>query len=272
MPHNPRVVDVSPKVGCSAFAIMVGLLALIMVATTSFHIVPPGHRGVKVTLGRVHTGHMPEGLTWKLPIVTTVKDVPVKQLTTKSKAEVFSSDLQSISIDYNVLYRIPEDKVVDLTTQYSGDPYDTLVEPRIQERLKQITATYRAEDLVKKREEVKSKLVASVTEGLGQLINIVDITITNLDLSDQLEAAIEQKVIREQEALAKRFELEKAEKDAEITIVNAKAEAEGVRIKGEAITSAPQVILLEIAKKWDGKSPQSVVVGEGGANVLLPLK
>jgi hypothetical protein len=29
---------------------------------------------------------------------------------------------------------------------------------------------------------------------------------------------------------------------------------------------------LEIAKKWNGVAPQSVVVTQGGANILLPLK
>lgn len=271
MPQSPKVVQVSPRTGCSITALVILALLALVFCLGSFHIVPPGHRGVKITLGKVRKDYMPEGLSWKLPLITEVKDVPVKQLTTHGKADSFSSDLQTINISFNVLYRIPENNVVALTTQYSGDPYETLVEPRIQERMKQITATYRAEDLVKKREEVKEKLLKSVAEALGDAVTIVDITITNIDLSDQLEAAIEQKVIREQEALAKRFELEKAQREAEITIVGAKAEAESVRIKGEAITSSPRVIELEIAKKWDGKAPQSVVTGEGGANILLPL-
>jgi regulator of protease activity HflC (stomatin/prohibitin superfamily) len=98
------------------------------------------------------------------------------------------------------------------------------------------------------------------------------LAITNFDFTDELEKAIEQKTIREQEALAKHFELEKAKKDAEITYVNAEAEARAVKIKGEAIRLAPSVIQLEIVKKWNGVSPQSVVTGRGGADVLLPLK
>lgn len=68
------------------------------------------------------------------------------------------------------------------------------------------------------------------------------------------------------------MKLQKAQRDAEITIVNAKAEAESVRIKGEALTDNPRVVDLEIAKRWNGQSPQSVVISEGGANVLLPLR
>jgi len=271
-PRRDNIIEVDPRKGCSAALVIVLIVLGILTIMLSYHIVQPGYRGVKITLGKASEGYLPEGLSFKMPFIAKVLDMPVKQITQQGKADVFSSDLQNIQIDYNVMYRIPEDMVVKLTTQYEGDPYEKLLEPRIQERIKQVTATYRAEDLVKKREDVKTRTLDSVTSALDGLISVEDLTITNIGLSDQLEAAIEQKVIREQEALAKKFELEKAQRDAEITIVQAKAEAEGVRIKGEAITSAPQVIDLEIARKWDGKAPQSVVTGVGGSNVLLPLR
>jgi hypothetical protein len=91
-------------------------------------------------------------------------------------------------------------------------------------------------------------------------------------LTDELEQAIELKQIKEQEALAKEYELRKAKKDAEITVVNAEAEAKAVKIKGAALKTSPEVIELEIAKKWNGESPATVVVGKGGGNVLLPLR
>lgn len=252
-----------------------GLIPLVIIGivgfSSAYHVVPPGFRGVKVTLGKVDPNYLPEGISFKIPFISNVQDVPVKQLTVEGKTDIFSSDLQNIKVSYNVFYRIPESKVVALTTQYSGEFYMSLVDPRLQERLKQITATYRAEDIAKKREEVKAKTLESIREAVDGLIEIVDVTITDISLGTQLEQAIEQKVIREQEALAKKFELEKAETEAEITIVEAKAEAEAVKIKGEALTSAPQVIDLEIARKWDGRTPQSVAVTKGGANILLPL-
>ncbi|NJK90644.1 MAG: hypothetical protein HC904_01705 [Blastochloris sp.] len=80
------------------------------------------------------------------------------------------------------------------------------------------------------------------------------------------------KQVTEQQALAKEYELQKARKEAEITLVNAQAEAQSVKIKGEALANSPRVVDLEIVKKWDGKAPQTVVTGQGGANVILPLR
>jgi len=245
----------------------------------AWHIVPPGHRGVAVTLGKVQTLVRGEGFTLKFPWLTSIEDIPIKQITVAGKASSFSSDLQTVIVDYNVLYRIPEGRVVELFQQYSGDAYTTLVDPRIQEIIKQNAASYKAEDLVKNREKIKTAVLHQVQEvmkgtkeGESDLVHVVDVVITNIDLTDELEKAIEAKQVMEQSALAKNYELQKETKEAEITIVKAKAEAEAVKIKGEALKSSPEVIQLEIAKKWDGKAPLAVSTMAGGANILLPMK
>lgn len=251
-------------------AVVVGLG--IMFVFGCFHVVPPGHRGVSVTFGKVDPRVRGEGITFKKPFIEHVIDVSVRQRTVEGQAAAYSSDLQTVMVSFKALYRIPEGKVVELFQKFQGDPYLSLVEPRVQEELKQTTSKYRAEELVKSREKIKVDLLGQVKTAMGGMLILEDIPITNFDFTDELEKAIEQKTIREQEALAKNFELEKARKDAEITIVNAEAEAKSVKIKGEAIKFAPDVIELEIAKRWNGVTPQSVVVGKGGANVLLPLK
>lgn len=266
---------INPGVSPAARAIVL-LVVLVVVAfivlQSAFHVVPPGNRGVSITLGKVSPTFLGEGLNFKMPLVTRVQNVEIRQRTTQGTADVFSRDLQNIQVSYNVLYRIPEAKVVELFQQFAGEPYGSLVEPRLQEIIKQSTATYRAEELAMNREKLKHEVVENLRTALEGLVVINDVTITNMQLSQQLEQAIEQKVIREQEALAKKFELDKANKDAEITIVKAKADAESMRIKGEALIASPEVVAYEIATKWDGKAPSSVVVTTGSANILLPLK
>jgi len=248
------------------------LLVAFIFALGCYSVVPPGHRGVSVTLGKVDPDARGEGLAFKKPFIESIIIMPVQQITVAGKATSFSSDLQTVDVSYSVLYRIPEGKVVELFQQFSGNPYSTLVDPRVQEAVKQVTALYKAEEVVKSRTKIKQAVMEAVQKELEGLIDVRDIPITNIDLTEELERAIELKQVTEQQALAKEYELKKAQKEAEITIVNAKAEAEAVKIKGEALASSPRVIDLEIAKKWDGKSPQTVVTGQGGANVLLPLR
>lgn len=250
---------------------VIAVIALVIIAN-SVHIVSPGHRGVTITMGKVSQGYRGEGLAFKIPVMQKIVNIPIKQITQEGQAPSFSKDLQTIMVNFAILYRIPETSVVRLYQQFAGTPYESLINPRMQEVVKQATSQYRAEDIVRKRQEVKVLVLSDMREKLKDIINIVDVTITNIDLTDELERAIELKTIREQEALAKQFELQKAKKEAEITIVAATAEAKGVRIRGQALKMSPDVIELEIIKKWDGKSPQTVVVGRGRANVLLPTK
>lgn len=256
------------KIGVITAGLVIAFFAIRQCMT----VVQPGYRGISVTLGTVNPTFHGEGFTLKLPFLEHIVQYPVKQITVGGQANCFSSDLQTVNVDFKTLYRIPENRVVELFQKYQGDPYTSLVEPRIQEALKEVSARYRAEDLVKNREQFKNNVLSIVKVDLQNLIIVSDLTIHNIRLSEDLEHAIEQKQIKEQEALAKRYELDKARKDAEITLVNAEAEARSVKIKGEALSRSPQVIELEIAKKWNGEVPQTVVVGKGGGNVLLPLR
>lgn len=250
----------------------IGAILLLIFFFSCYHIVPPGNRGISITLGKVDPRVRHEGINFKKPFIEKLIDFPIRQNTVEGQAASYSSDLQTVQVAFKTLYRIPENQVTTIYQQYQGDPYQTLVEPRIQEELKQTTSLYRAEELVKSREKIKTEVLEKVKKAVGDLVFITDMAITNFDFTDELERAIEQKTIREQEALAKSFELDKAKKDAEITVVNAEAEARSVKIKGEALKNAPDVISLEIVKKWNGVSPTSVVTGRGGADILLPVK
>jgi prohibitin 2 len=273
---NGTVIDLGKDFGRKekAFStLIITVVALGFLGLQCYHIVPPGHRGISVTLGKVNPSELPEGITFKWPFVQRILDFPIMQLKADGRSPSFSSDLQNMTFAYTVMYRVPAKQVVNLFQQYKGEPYSTLIEPRVQEAIKQVTAASRAEDLVKNRERVKEDSLSKLRQAVGDVLQIVDLSITNIDLSDQLEQAIEQKVVREQEALAKSFELEKEKKQAEITIVRAEAEAKSVGIKGTALKTSPEVIQFEIAQRWDGKAPLSVSVGNGGGtNILLPIK
>lgn len=264
-PHNVRNTAI-------AIVAVVIIAVLAIGAFSSVHVVDPGTRGVAVTLGKVDPTYRPEGLSFKMPFVEQIHNMPVKQITESGKAASSSSDLQTVGMTYKVLYRLPEGKIVELFRDYQGNPYGTLIEPRVQESLKKVAAKYRAEQMVTNREKIKMEAQEELNESLGDLIDIRELVIEDIQLSDELNKAIELKQIAEQEALKKRYELDKEKVDAEIKLVRAKAAAEAIKIEGEALKVSPQVIQLRIAEQWDGKAPQSVVVGQGGANVLLPLK
>src|SRR6185436_20896002 len=99
-----------------------GLLVFILfvLMSASSYVIEPGTRGIKVTLGKADDVFLPEGFGWKAPMITRIQPINVKQRTAKLKADCFSSDLQQIIVDVRVLYRIPEDSVVQIYKEFAG--------------------------------------------------------------------------------------------------------------------------------------------------------
>ncbi len=250
----------------------IGILALIVFASGGTYIIPPGHRGVLVTLGKVSPIFAPEGLGFKMPMITTVIPVSVRQQTTVLKAESYSADLQQINVELRILYRLPENMIVKMFRDYAGDPFDSLIAPRVSEALKEVAAMQSAEHIVKKREEIKSKTLDTTRTKVGDLIVIEDVVIQNISLSNELETAIEAKMVQEQEAAKAKFTQVKAQIEAETAIIRAKGEAEAIRVRGRAVRESPGLVQLQIVEKWNGVSPLVIGGGGGGgANILLPI-
>lgn len=251
------------------------VLVIVVIAAQSTYVVQPGFRGVEVTLGKVGEHFVPEGFGTKSPFVTQVVRIPVRQLTRALPAECYSSDLQQVNITLRVLYRIPEASVVSIYKAYAGDPFESLIAPRVQEALKEVTALQSAEQIVKRREEIKARSLVAAREKIGKILFVEDIVLENITLSKELEAAIESKMVQEQEAAKARFTQQKAQIEADTAIIRAKGEAEAIRIRAEAIRDNPGLIQLQIVEKWDGKAP--LVIGGSAsdagnaANILLPI-
>jgi len=249
------------------------VFALVVAASTCTYLVEPGTRGIKVTLGKAADQFLPEGFGFKAPFITTIVPVNIRQRTMPVRAECFSSDLQQVTLDLRVLYRVPEQSVVQIYKQYAGDPFDSLIAPRVQEAIKDVTALLTAEQIVKKRDEVKTKALAAARQKIGDILRVEDIVIRNIDLSSELERAIEAKMVAEQQAAQARFTQLQTQVEAETAVISAKGEAEAIRVRGDALALNPAFLRLKIVERWNGKSPLVVPADPNntGAGLLLPL-
>ena len=233
-----------------------------------YYVIDPGWRGVSVTLGRMSENYLAPGPGLKLPFVTEIRRVNVQQKTREMSAECFSSDLQQVVVQLKILYRIPEDSVVSVLRDYAGEPFESLIQPRVQEATKEVTAMKSAADIVKTREQIKVAALDASRAKIGKLLVIEDLVIEDVKLSRELEQAIEAKMVQQQEAEKAVFRMQQAKTDAETQIIKAKADAEAIRIQGEALQATPKLVDLKMVEKWNGVAPQ--VVG-AGTNILLPL-
>lgn len=238
---------------------------IIIVALFPFTVIGAGERGVVFNnASGVEDKILGEGIHFRIPLIQSVKSVSVRVQTDEADAIAGSNDLQTVTIKTVVNWRLNPEKV-NAVYQQIGDEEAVLasiIRPRVAEIVKSEAAKYSAEEMLTRRGDMKSGIDVRLREDLAKY-NIVldDITLNDIDFSEQFNAAIERKATAEQDALAEENKLKQVEFQSQQRISQAKGEAEAIRIQTEALSQNQNLIELEKAKRWDGKLPTTIVGG-----------
>ena len=246
------------------------IIAVIILIANSAVIVPAGHTGVVLTLGRVDENVLQEGLHFKIPFIQDVVKIDNRITKLEVDTEAFSKDLQTVSTTIAINYRVETSMSYSIYKNIGRDYESVLVVPAVNEVLKAITANYTAEESVTNRTLVSNGLIDGLNEKLNEIgLYVTDVNIINFDFSDAYITAIEEKQVAQQQLLKaeteKQTKITNAEADAEALKIQTEAEAEANRILAESITDA----LVEYNKiqKWNGELPMV----SGGATSILDM-
>jgi len=244
--------------------IVILVFAVVVVLARGAIIVPAGSRGVILTWGSV-TGVLGEGLSFITPLVQTVvlMDVTIQKVETSEATA--SADLQEVTTTIAVNYRIVPEAAGDIYKSLRQEYEFRVIKPNIEESIKASTALFEAEELITKRELVKSTFKDILTERVrAYSIEILSVSIVDFQFSTSFQAAIEAKVTAEQKALEAQNVLEQiryeaqqqviqAEAAANATILKATADAEAIRLVRESLTT--EYLNYIAIQQWDGKLP-----------------
>lgn len=256
-----------------SFASLPFLLVVATIAFESITIVPPGHVGVQVTLGKTNLDNvLTEGVTLVNPI-SNIKAVNVQlQRAQLENQSAGTKDMQQVHTDIVVNYRLTPSMVPTIYKEFGLNVSDKVLGPAISEAFKTVTGQYTSEDLILKREEVSGKIL----ERLQAKVTPFDITVSNISLvnfgfSKAYQDAIDQKMIATQSKLKAEQDLQRIEVEAKSRIAQAEGEAKAIQIQAQAIQSngGAQYVQLQWIEKWDGKMPNTVVNGSQGMMLNL---
>ena len=222
------------------------VLAVAIVVLSSYTIVRPGHRGVVVMLGRVEGTALSEGFHLIVPpVVRQVTQVDVRTKKLEVITEAASADLQIIIVTGVLNYHLDPQAVSKLYQEVGMDFESIIIVPAVQEAIKASTAQFRVEDILVKRPVLKGLIQDTLTERLGSNnITVDQFSLANVDFSAEFNSAIESKQVAEQSALQKRFELQSAERDVEITLARAEGEKKAAIIAAEGRAEARKLEAL----------------------------
>ncbi len=272
----------TPKINVNMSAakgVLIGIIILIIigvVVSASVKIVEAGHRGVLLHWNAVELDAPPldEGLHFVVPFQDDVVDIEVRTLKYEKETRSASRDLQTVETTVTVNYHPEKEAVHRLYKNLGLDYENRVIQPAIEETVKQVTANYNAADLITKRPLVKQDIETSIRERLNQFEVVTEvISITDFEFSPLFAQAIESKVEAEQKALRaendlRRIEVEARQREANAiglanaNIAEAKGEAEAIAIINRALAENPNYLEWLKTQAWDGKLP--LVVGEGG--------
>ena len=273
--QNPRT-KVNVNVARGVTIAIIALIVIGVVAFASVKIVDAGHRGVLLHWNAVDLTSPPldEGLHFVVPFQDEVIAIEVRTLKYEKETRSASKDLQTVETTVTVNYHPNKEAVHRLYKNLGLDYENRVIQPAIEETVKQVTANYNAEELITKRPLVKQDIETSIRERLNQFGVVTEvISITDFEFSPLFAQAIEAKVEAEQKALKaendlRRIEVEARQREANAVglananIAEARGEAEAISIINNALAENPNYLEWLKTKEWDGKLP--LVVGEGG--------
>lgn len=252
---------------------VVVIVAVVALLRSSVVIVPAGYRGILLRFGAVR-GVLNEGMNVIVPFVSSSELIEVRTQKEQSSASAASRDMQTVQTTVAINYHLIPSKVGDLYKNVGTEFRTRIIDPAVQESLKQVTAKYTAEQLVTQRSEVKRQVEQEITMRLGKydiLVEPLGVSITDFSFSPEFNAAIERKQVAQQETEKQKYVLEKADLERQTAVTKAKGEAESVKIKALALQAAGggKVLAREWIDKWDGRLP---TVSSGGSGFMFDLK
>lgn len=238
-------------------------VAALIMAFSAFFIVPPGEVAIKTRLGSIVDSYS-EGIHFKLPIVENITKFSIQIQRADIRTQAFSKDLQTMTSHLAINHRIQKETVVSIYRNLGKDYVTSVLDPIAQELFKAITAKYSADTIIANRAALVEELNVVVKAKLQEKeIIITDISLVDLDFTDQFLKAVEDKQVAEQQAKMSEKLVEKAKRDAEQAIAKSRGEAEALRMQREQVT--PQLIelrkvdaQLKAIEKWNGVLPYYV--------------
>ena len=266
------------------------VLALVLVGTLCTATVQTGYTGIVTTFGKVENMTLEAGLHLKSPFQQIIS-MDNREQKTSFTTEAFSSDIQQVNIIGSINYAINKSTAMNLFKEVGTDYFNKLVYPRMLEITKGVFSKYTAENLVANRQKLSESIRDGLSEELQSYgINVISLSIENIDFTDAFTDAVEAKQVAAQRKLQAEIEQAQmtmetqqqaerqrinAEAAANVAKINADADAYAMKVRSEAEAEANKMIAESLTenriraneiKAWDGKLPV-YMAGEGGTTI-----
>ena len=266
-------------------SIVGGLLAVLLLIALmgSWYTVNETERGVLLRNGAL-VGVVEPGLSFKIPLIETVKRISVQSnATTYQGLQAYSKDQQTATLNVSVSWHVVPAEVGKVYMQYQDldGLVSRLISRQVPTQVENVFGQYNAVSAVQNRGKFVADVSKAIKDSIAGPVVIDGVQVENIDFSDDYERSIALRMkaevevkTREQMLATEQVEAQivvtRAQADADSKVAQAKADAEATRLRGSAeadaikaktlaLSSNPALIELTKAERWDGKLPTTVL-------------
>lgn len=225
--------------------IVFGVLAVIMLIGTicipgNIRQVSTGEVAVVRHMGKV-SGIREAGIYWDWYFTNDYEMYDTKVREINIDTSTYSKDNQTITVQADLQYTIDSAQVDKIATEYGSiDKLESKITNIALDNIKAVFAQNSATDVITNRADIGSNISQTVSNSIndGYYVRVKTIVLTNIDFTDDFEAAVAAKVAEEQKKqqalIEQERQLAEAENNKKIAIANAEAEAQAAKTKADA--------------------------------------
>ena len=247
---GPRIVP-PPKVHILNGIIggTIGGIIMIIGFAGPFVEVPAGNVGVVTNFGSVQTVTLEPGLHVVVPIYQRVTNVDTRVQPHEFKEiDAASKELQTVKLTGVMNYHIDGQFASDLFQRVGVDFAAKIIDPAFNDFIKTVVPDYSVNDILAKRDEIRSLAKAQLAANLSQYHIIVDdIYISNIAFSDAFQQAIEAKQVAQQQVQTEQQILAQKQIQAQQVVAAAKGEADANVTLAEGQAKANQLLAASLS-------------------------
>ncbi len=262
-------------------AALIAAGAMLMVTVPfSFHTVEAGEVAVVKQMGKIVDVEAP-GTYFDFWLIRNYELYDAKVQQVEINEDAYTLDSQSMQIHMVMQFQIRQDNVKEIALNYGGlEALTNKIQSVAVERTKATLSKYQAEKLIEERSTISPTVEQAISEAIGDkyYVTFNSAVLTDITFSDAFEAAVEAKMMAQQEKLQAEYENEKkkeqaetalyvAEQEAKALLAKAQAEADANVAQAEASARAIMLKSVEIARMLGYEIQESTTQSAEGESV-----
>jgi regulator of protease activity HflC (stomatin/prohibitin superfamily) len=251
-------------------------VGILLAISNGVAVVSVGEVGVKHFLGSVDTDPLAQGVHLINPMANVEKMSTREQAFpadgTVEQIDAQTSEQLNVALEVSILYRIDPANAPDLYQRLGSEDQikQSIVLNSVRNGVRDAVATKSINDIFSpNRREVAADMKAAIQAKAGDRIEVLDVFVRDVQAPPKVREAIEEKLQREQQVAAERFQTEIIQEKAKQKIEEARGIAEAQKIINVDLTD--RYLMLRYIEALQNLPAGALVIAptQGGVPLLL---